>query len=215
MKDQLTETVATVYQQDQLNFDTLYETYWPRIHQYVGRLLNGRDAEDITQEVFLKVAANMDRFRQEAKVSTWIYRIATNAVTDRLRQTGSTATVDRSSVPLTDAGELLHAEKTFGEGRKISQPEGRVVRREMNRCIRSVVDALPEKYRTVVVLSEMEGLKNREIAEILGVTLDNVKVRLHRGRALLRQALAGRCNFYWDERNELACEEKDPREKTT
>ena len=206
------EEIATDRQQSELDFSLLYETYWTRIHRYVERLLQGQggDAEDITQEVFLKVAANLDSFRQDAKISTWIYRIATNAVRDRLRKNGHGPVLDPRTMELIENGETLRTDRIWGEGRRLSQPEGRVVHREMNCCIRKVIDELPEKYRVAIVLSEMEGLKNKEIANVLAISLDNVKVRLHRGRVLLRQALAGRCDFYWDERNELVCEEKEP-----
>jgi RNA polymerase sigma-70 factor (ECF subfamily) len=72
------------------------------------------------------------------------------------------------------------------------------------------VDRLPEPYRTVIVLSEIEGFKNLEIADILGLSLDNVKIRLHRAREKLRQGLAAGCTFHRDERNEFACDRKPP-----
>jgi len=78
----------------------------------------------------------------------------------------------------------------------------------MNKCIRDFVEKLPENYRTVVVLSELEGLINNEIAEILGVSLDTVKIRLHRARVKLKKELETHCSFYRDERNELACDLK-------
>jgi RNA polymerase sigma-70 factor (ECF subfamily) len=78
----------------------------------------------------------------------------------------------------------------------------------MNDCIRNFVEKLPENYKTVLVLSELEGLQNQEIAEILGLTLDTVKIRLHRARGKLKKELETHCNFYRDERNELACDLK-------
>jgi RNA polymerase sigma-70 factor (ECF subfamily) len=79
----------------------------------------------------------------------------------------------------------------------------------MNRCIRNYIEQLPEDYGTVLVLSEVEGFKNREIAEILEVSLDTVKIRLHRARAKLKESLGTHCNFYLDERSELACDRKE------
>ena len=78
----------------------------------------------------------------------------------------------------------------------------------MNKCIRDFIEELPENYRTVVVLSELEGLKNTEIAEILGVSLDTIKIRLHRARAKLKKELETHCDFYRDEGNEFACDVK-------
>lgn len=80
----------------------------------------------------------------------------------------------------------------------------------MNKCIRGVIENLPDNYRMVVILSELEGLQNKEIAEILELSLDVVKVRLHRGKVRLQRELLNYCNFSWDERNELICDPKDP-----
>ena len=82
------------------------------------------------------------------------------------------------------------------------------IRREMSACIRSVVDQLPENYRTVLLLSEFEELTNLEVAEILDISIDTVKIRLHRGRTALRKALKSQCSLYHDERNELMCDRK-------
>ena len=79
----------------------------------------------------------------------------------------------------------------------------------MNECILGVVEKLPENYRTVVVLSELEGFKDDEIAEILGVSIHTAKIRLHRARARLKKDLEIHCNFYRDERNEFACDSKE------
>jgi RNA polymerase sigma-70 factor (ECF subfamily) len=88
-----------------------------------------------------------------------------------------------------------------------------LIRKEMNECIQNFIEELPENYRTVLVLSALEGLKNREIAEILQVSLSTVKIRLHRARAKLKKELEIHCSFYRDERNELACDLKSAFEK--
>ena len=86
--------------------------------------------------------------------------------------------------------------------------EDHVIRKEMNSCIRDVVFKLPETYRTVIVLSEFEGLKNEDIAIILSLKLEAVKIRLHRARLKLKEELSKQCLLYRDERNEFACEQK-------
>ena len=78
----------------------------------------------------------------------------------------------------------------------------------MNECIRGYIEKLPESYRTVLVLSEREGLRNNEIAKILGVTLDTVKIRLHRAREILKEGLRNNCDSYWIEDNEFLPELK-------
>jgi RNA polymerase sigma-70 factor (ECF subfamily) len=85
-----------------------------------------------------------------------------------------------------------------------------VIRDEMNGCIREIIGRLPEAYRSVIVLSELEGFRDGEIAEILGLSLQAAKVRLHRARTKLRRDLETACVFYRDERNELSCDRKPP-----
>jgi len=148
-------------------------------------------------------------FRGESQLSTWIYRIATNAALDRLRSPSFRQTVQKrvanDSIAL---GEIEPSDKDVWTGEKTPSLETSLIRKEMNECIRNFVENLPTDYRTVVVLSELEGLKNNEIAKILGVSLDTVKIRLHRARAKLKKELETHCSFYRDERNELACDLK-------
>jgi RNA polymerase sigma-70 factor (ECF subfamily) len=78
----------------------------------------------------------------------------------------------------------------------------------MKECIRLYIDTLPPPYLSGVVLSEDEGLTNQQIADVLGISLETVKIRLHRARGRLRNQLGSGCTFYRDDRNELACEPK-------
>jgi RNA polymerase sigma-70 factor (ECF subfamily) len=78
----------------------------------------------------------------------------------------------------------------------------------MNECIREFVDKLDENYRTVIILSELKELKNQDIADILGVSLDTVKIRLHRARVKLKKVFEAGCEFYRNKDNELACDRK-------
>ena len=91
---------------------------------------------------------------------------------------------------------------------QVPSTEATAIRDEMNACVREFVERLPDPYRAVIVLSAMEGFKNREIAEILGQSLDTVKIRLHRAREKLKQDLVAGCTFQRDERNEFACDRK-------
>jgi RNA polymerase sigma factor (sigma-70 family) len=84
----------------------------------------------------------------------------------------------------------------------------KLIRGEMNHCIREVVYTLPEDYRSVILLSEFEDMTDREIAEAIGISLGAVKIRLHRARAKLQEALIKTCNFERDEQNEFVCERK-------
>jgi RNA polymerase sigma-70 factor (ECF subfamily) len=80
----------------------------------------------------------------------------------------------------------------------------------MNGCIREIIETLPEAYRSVIVLSELEGFKDSEVANILGLSLEATKIRLRRARTRLKEELKTACIFYRDERNEFACDRKNP-----
>ena len=84
----------------------------------------------------------------------------------------------------------------------------------MNECIREFIDRLPMDYRTVILLSEIKELKNQEIADILGISIDTTKIRLHRARAKLKEIFEQGCNFYHDQGGKLACDRKKSQKKT-
>jgi RNA polymerase sigma-70 factor (ECF subfamily) len=189
---------------DHQDFPIIYAEYRPKIVGYLRRLVGDADAEDVAQEVFVKVGKALEGFRGDSSLSTWIYRIATNTATDHLRKFASRQVVDFQ----TDSSDNdTPPDGTMpDEGAPIL--DTLLIRKDMNECIRSIVESLPESYRSVLVLSEFEGLTNAEIAEVAGISLDTVKIRLHRARTRLRKELQAKCNFYHDERNELSCDRK-------
>ncbi|MEN6412813.1 MAG: sigma-70 family RNA polymerase sigma factor [Veillonellales bacterium] len=193
-------------------FEQVYEEFQPKIHRYLTRMIGPKEAEDLTQEVFIKVGKALNTYRKESQMSTWIYRIATNAAIDRMRNPSYRRELVGKQ-PNSCLNKVNHTEDA-GNGAGVScQPcsmEEQVVHKEMNDCIRGVIENLPDNYRVVVILSELEGLKNKEIAEILEISLDMVKVRLHRGKARLKKELLNYCQFSWDERNEFICDPKVP-----
>jgi RNA polymerase sigma-70 factor (ECF subfamily) len=191
-----------------LDFREVHDTLRPRVQRYLARMAGEAEAEDLAQEVFEKVSRGLEDFRGDADLSTWVYRIATNTALDRLRRRGKpTDSVDPSSV---DTIAALEADRNVWTDAIRDTLEGRVIRDEMNACIREVINRLPENYRTVMILGDLEGFSDREIAEILGLSLRNAKIRLHRARVQLRQALEKACVFYKSEDNELACDRKGP-----
>ena len=178
-----------------LDLEQIYQEFYPPIHRYLIRFVGPKEAEDLAQEVFIRAGQSLDSFRNEAQVSTWLYRIATNAAIDRMRQ----PTYHRESGLESIEAELV------GDGKSL---ENDALRQATNECIRGVIDGLPENYRVPVILSELQGLSNLQIADVLGLSLDVVKVRLHRGKARLKQELQNYCHFSRDERNELTCDPK-------
>ncbi len=184
------------------DFNQIHDAYRRRIYLYLCRMVGEGEAEDLTQEVFARASRALKTFRGESQLSTWLYRIATNAALDRLRRRSRT----EEAMPLDAAGQPEDADFRTGEVRSLDE---QVIRREMNDCIRDVISTLPEPYRTVIVLSELEGFRGEEMAEILGLSLEAAKIRLHRARAKLREALSERCTLYRNEQNERACDLKE------
>jgi RNA polymerase sigma-70 factor (ECF subfamily) len=180
-------------------FQLIHDRFRPRILRYLTRLVGECEAEDLTQAVMLKVSGGLAGFREDSSLSTWIYRIATNAALDKLRSPAREHAQD---------GENAAAEGVAALDSQNPSVEAAAIRQEMNSCIREFIDRLPVDYRMALVLSEVEGFKNAEIATILRVSLDTVKIRLHRAREKLRDELKGGCSFDRDEAGELACDRK-------
>jgi RNA polymerase sigma-70 factor (ECF subfamily) len=176
------------------DFQGVYDEFQPRIRRYLARLVGVTEAEDLTQETFARVHHALEGFRGDAALATWIYRIATNVATDRLR------------TPAVQLGVRSAGAEALAVLGTVPVIEQDIARREMSECVRAYIDQLPPDHRAVVVLSELEELPDRQIAEVLGVSLEAAKVRLHRARARLRQVLEQGCALSRDERNELTCE---------
>ncbi|MGA6992547.1 MAG: RNA polymerase sigma factor [Candidatus Deferrimicrobiaceae bacterium] len=194
--------------QDTQDFRTIYASYHPRIFRYLTRIIGQIEAEDLTQEVFLRVNRGLPDFKGDAKLSTWIYRIATNVAMDRIRSRSSQESQSGKVVPL---DEKLIEESVDLKGDKKPSLERQAMREEMSSCIQDYINSLPENYRVPVTLSEIGGLTNKEIAETIGLTVETVKIRLHRGRAKLKEILEAGCNFDRDEEDILVCDPKaDP-----
>ncbi len=173
---------------DQLEFVNIHAAFRPKIQRYLTRLVGKNEAEDLTQEVFVKINHALETFRGECELSTWIYRIATNAAIDRLR----TSSVRENVSDLSEDSEEIE-DRDVWTGKESPSPEQQAMRQEMYECFENFVEKLPANYRIVFVLSELEELTNNEIAEILGLSLDTVKIRLHRGRTRLYQELRTHC----------------------
>ena len=188
----------------ELEFEKIYDAFQPRLHRYLARLVGEDEAEDLTQEVFVKAAKALEGFRGESKLSTWLYRIATNTALDRLRSPSFQRTAQiRLSDDSIEKGEAEIEDRDAWTGEKMPLVEQRHDRMEMNECILDFVERLSENHRTVLVLSELEGLRNKEIAEVLGITPGTVKIRLHRAREKLKAELQAHCDSYWIEENEF------------
>ncbi len=183
------------------DFGKIYQDFYPKIVGYLRRLVGDHDAEDVAQEVFMKINAAIGNFRGDSSLSTWIYRIATNAAMDYLRGSNPSRHAEDISPP-------DNLEEDVAIDPNTPPPDRQLVRKEMNECIRGIVDGLPQNYRAVLILSDLEELSNNEIAGVLNISLETVKIRLHRARAGLKKELERQCEFYRDDRNEFACDRK-------
>ena len=168
--------------------EQVFLQYAPRVYNLARRMLgNDADAEDVTQDVLLQVVRKLDTFRGEAAFPTWLHRLTVNAALAHRRKR---AVHDRHEVsnPLDN---FLENGYHRGPVRPWSvEPVQQALDRETQQLIERAIAGLPEIYRDVYVLADVEGLPNAEIAEMLGLSVAAVKSRLHRGRLLMREALA-------------------------
>jgi RNA polymerase sigma-70 factor, ECF subfamily len=190
---------------DRPRFEDIYAGFHGKIVRYLTRLVGEADAEDLAQETFVKVGQALEGFRGDAQLHTWVYKIATNTAFDKLR---SPSLRETSHDPASIESIVSIKDVDFWAGRKRLGVEQQAIREEMSSCVRDVISQLPNNYLTAIVLSDLEGFKDNEIAEVLGLTLSATKIRLHRARARLKKDLSSYCVFYRNEENELACDRK-------
>lgn len=185
---------------DVANASVLFKGDYQRIFRYIVNMVRDTaEAEDLTQETFLRAFRRHDSLRDGAAQTAWLYRIATHVSLDRLRQYArrnpkeSETDLDQLDVAEPDSPSLL---KTLE-------------RDEMSGCVQRYLNDLPDNYRAVILLHDMHELTAMEISQLLHESLPNVKIRLHRARLKLRGALRAACEFSYDEDNVLTCESKD------
>jgi RNA polymerase sigma-70 factor, ECF subfamily len=164
----------------------LSAVYRARIHQLAFRYMkNWEDAEEVTQDVLMKVFRKIDAFRGDAALSSWIYRITFNTAMSRLR-TGRTGRAAQQQWP--DPAEAAGVPSDPADWSMLA--DDHVLRREMREQLIAALTTLPEVYRTPVVLRDIHGLSTEEASQILHVKPQTLKSRLHRGRLILREALS-------------------------
>ena len=168
----------------------LASTYGPRIHQLAFRYMkNWEDAEEVAQDVLMKVYRKIDAFRGDAALSSWIYRITFNTAMSRLRTGRQARAAEQQPRPDAQPGDE--------SGRSIQEPvdwsslaDDHVLRREMRERLLRALTHLPTVYRVPVLLRDIQGLSTEEASAVLHVKPQTLKSRLHRGRLILREHLA-------------------------
>mgnify|MGYP002778149761 CR=1 FL=1 len=164
-----------------LSAEQVYHDYAPRVFNVARRMVaSDCDAEDVTQDVLLQVVRKLPSFRGDAAFPTWLHRVTVNAALTHRRRQATRQDHVRSA-----GGSDQPLEVPGGEG----PPEGIVLSAEMRLLMDQAISELPDAYRDVFLLADIEGLPNAEIADRLELTLPAVKSRLHRARGMLREAL--------------------------
>lgn len=173
-------------------FAWLISKYHQPIYSLVARTIpNSSDAADLTQEIFIKIYRGIGKFHGDASLRTWIYRIALHEASNQRRWWSR-----HSQKEITIEAEIAHSED--GEGMSLKDtladcglsPFDAAAQREVSARVEAELRLVPEPYRSVVVLRDIEGFSYEEIAEILATSLGTVKSRLMRGRSQLRQRLS-------------------------
>ena len=184
-----------------MNYDQLYREYNVRVLKYLSSVVGKSEAEDLAQEVFIKVADNLHKLKDEARVSAWIFRIALNTARDSLRRRSS----QKSGCGRMESGLRIGDEDPANQvaDRQLRNPEESLVRLEMVRCFIEFVRKLPRNYFEVYVLSEFDELSDRAVSAKLSLPIETVKMRLHRARTKLYAELRAHCHCYYNERGEL------------
>lgn len=165
----------------------------PLLHYLEAFVGDATTAEDLLQETLIRMSRGIGEFRGEASLKTWAFSIATRVAADHFRKPGNRLRI----IDVDEAADLPDPGVAAEEV---------VARKEMNSCIRQVIDSLPESYRAPLILHDLEGLSVAETAAICEAPVPATKIRIHRARKRLEEALRAQCNLYHDGRNVLRCD---------
>lgn len=167
--------------------ERVFREFAPRIYHIARRMLgNDADAEDVTQDVLLQVVRKLDTFRGDAQLSTWLHRVTVNAALAHREKRANRQKHEAGGDSADDAIAL----PSGSVKRWNVNPEASMLAAEQTELIEKAIASLPEPFRDVYVLADVEGLPNAEIGEMLNLSLPAVKSRLHRARLRMRDALA-------------------------
>jgi RNA polymerase sigma-70 factor, ECF subfamily len=182
-----------------LDAGSLFASHHDRIYRYILRMMrNASEAEDLTQETFLRAYQRRDSLRDALAARGWLYRIATHVCLDRLRQHRHDVSLDSEG-----AGDRV-ARLSSALPSLVEVAE----RQETSRCVQRCLDFLPDTYRAILLLHLAHKLTATEIAGLLGLKLSTVKMRLHRARHSLQQIMACGCAVSNDKQGHPVCQPK-------
>ncbi len=171
--------------EDRKEFDSLVQRYHKQAYNIAYRMAgNHADAEDLTQEAFIRAFRFFGQYRRELPFDSWLYKIMSNVFIDRLRRKPKAHIRSLDQPIITSDGEAQ-----FDVADTSAGPEECVLSHEMDSRIQAALDTLPEAFRLTVIYADIEGLSYEEIAEATNTNIGTVRSRLHRGRRLLRNKL--------------------------
>lgn len=181
-------------------FDALYEGYRAKVYRVILRLVQDpSDAEDLTQETFLKVQRSLPHVKRPDSVPSWLYRIATNTALDFLRHSARRGAGGFVQIPM-ETAEAVPSHTP--------SPTMAVDSTESAKAVRDNIHQLPVQYRIVLVLHEFEGLPLEQVAEVTGSSLGATRVRLHRARKRFAEICEADCDHFFNEDGVLSCQLK-------
>jgi RNA polymerase sigma-70 factor (ECF subfamily) len=187
------ELVARARAKDFGAFEQLLDRYEDKIFRLAYRFVrNETEAKEVLQDTFLSIWRKLDTFKGDSQFGSWLYRVAANTALMRLRAQRRHPEVSTEELPagyLDNFGSLPPTGDNWAK-----RPDDELHSDELRRHIQSAADALPEIYRTVFLLRDVEGMSTEETAEILDISVPTVKTRLHRARIALRDSITGYFN---------------------
>jgi RNA polymerase sigma-70 factor (ECF subfamily) len=165
----------------------VWESFHPRMRAFVrSRIRDPQDAEDVLQEIYIKLHTRADSLQDTQRLSAWLFQIARNTIIDHYRKQRTNISINDVEIPFDDETQ-----------------SGDDPARLLAAGLSDMLHCLPENYRQAVHLAELEGLNQSEVAQQLGLSLSGAKSRVQRGRVLLREALLDCCHFEFDRRGHV------------
>ncbi len=172
-------------------FDTIVRKYETKVYNLAMSLTrNHEDAEEVLQDVFVTIFRKLDGFQGKSAFSSWLYRITVNAAFMRIRKNRQ-----EKSTPVEDITPAMEMESAEHDTPHFPSSETLTINEELKKTLHGAIDRLPEEYRNVFILRDVDGLSNKETGRILKLSIPAVKSRLHRARHMLRKKL----NRYYEE----------------
>lgn len=165
-----------------MNTEEVWRSFYSPLRNFIiKRVKNDHDADDILQNVFMKIHANLDTLKDDQKLQSWIYQITRNCIIDYFRKEKFQMKTDLpDELPIDQVEEMNDAVK------------------ELSACIRPMIQGLSDKYKQALELTELGDCTQKELSDQLGISISGAKSRVQRGREKLKEILLSCCNFEFD-----------------